>query len=252
MPLTQLRSWAALLGLGLLTIIGCITGCSGETEVALEAPVTQPFDTQLPPEPTIPAVCAGATLDAPHAVRATGDPRTDGLPIYDPAALDTSAIQASIDACAASLAAGQKGAVQLRVNASDATRVAFIAGPLFLRAGVTLWIDRGATLFAAQDPRLYDARGPGTCGTDANNNSNGCLSLINVNGASASALLADAGVMGEGVIDGLGGEPMIGGFNGNPNGTWWDVAQHAKPTGTSHSNPRLIDVLLADRFTLYR
>src|SRR6185436_13061643 len=30
------------------------------------------------------------------------------------------------------------------------------------------------------------------------------------------------------------------------------VAQHAKPIGFSHSNPRLIDVLLANRFTLYR
>src|SRR5262245_7790748 len=250
MPLTQLRSWAALLGLGLLTIIGCITGCSGETEVALEAPVTQPFDPALPPEPTIPAACAGATLDAPHAVRATGDVRTDGLPIYDPAALDTAVIQAAIEACGASLAAGQKGSVRLRVNSSDPARAALVSRPPFLRAGVTLWIDAGVTLFAAQDPRLYDARGPGTCGTDANNTSSGCLSLINVNGASATALLADAGVMGDGVIDGLGGEPVIGGFNGNPNGTWWDVAQHALPTGASHSNPRLIDVTLANRFTL--
>ncbi|HEY0985898.1 MAG TPA: pectinesterase family protein [Kofleriaceae bacterium] len=246
-PLGQLRSWAAPIGLGLLTLLGC----SADGESALEAPIT-PADPLLPAEPTIPAACAGATLDAPHAVRATGDARTDGLPIYDPSALDTAAIQAAIEACGASLAAGDKGSVRLRVNPSDSTRVAFVSGPLFLRAGVTLWIDAGVTLFAAQDPRLYDARGPGTCGTDANNTSSGCLSLINVNGASATALLADAGVMGDGVIDGLGGEPMIGGFNGNPNGTWWDVAQHAKPIGFSHSNPRLIDVLLANRFTLYR
>src|ERR1041385_2931632 len=225
-------------------------GCAPGGEPALdEAEIGSVGDGQLPPEPTIPTVCAGATLDAPHAVRATGDARTDGLPIYDPAALDTAVIQASIEACAASLAPGQKGAVRLRVNASDPTRVAFIAGPLFLRAGGPLWVDSGATLFAAQDPRLYDARGPGTCGTDANNNSNGCLSLINVNGASASALLPAAGVMGGGVIKGLGGEPMIGGVNGNPNGTWWDVAQHALPIGAAHSNPRLVDVLLADRFT---
>ena len=240
---------AASIALGMATIIGCTPG--GEPAFD-EADLRGPVDGQLPPEPRIPTVCAGATLDAPHAVRATGDVRTDGLPIYDPAALDTAAIQAAIEACAGSLAPGQKGAVRLRVNASDPTRVAFIAGPLFLRAGVTLWIDSGATLFAAQDPRLYDARGAGSCGTDAQNNSNGCLSLINVNGASASALLADAGVMGDGVIDGLGGEPMIGGFNGNPNGTWWDVAQHALPIGSSHSNPRLVDVTLANRFTLAR
>jgi polygalacturonase/uncharacterized protein YjdB len=209
-----------------------------------------PVDNTLPPEPVVPTVCPGATLDAPHAVRATGDARSDGLPIYDPAALDTAAIQAAIDACGASLTAGGKGAVRLQVSAAHPSQVAFVSGPLFLRAGVTLWIDLGVTLFAAQDPRLYDARGLGSCGTDANNTSSGCLSLINVNGASATQLMADAGVMGEGVIDGLGGEPMIGGFNGNPNGTWWDVAQHALVANVSHSNPRLVDVLLADRFTL--
>jgi polygalacturonase len=211
-----------------------------------------PADIPLPPEPVIPSVCPGATLDATHAVTATGNTQTDGLPIYDPAALDTAAIQAAIDACGASLAAGQKGAVKLQVSAAYPAQVAFVSGPLFLRAGVTLWIDRGVTLFAAQDPRLYDAKGPGTCGTDANNTSSGCISLINVNGTSATQLLADAGVMGDGVIDGLGGEPMIGGFNGNPIATWWDVAQHALVANVSHSNPRLVDVLLADHFTLYK
>jgi len=264
-----LKSWAVSVGLSVGTLIGCSADKPAEIDGGLpsdaalpldgaspdaspDAGVPDPVDHNLPPEPVIPAACAGATLDAPHAVRATGDARSDGLPIYDPAALDTAAIQASIDACGASLAAGQKGSVRLRVNAADPAKVAFVSGPLFLRARVTLWIDAGATLFAAQDPRLYDAQGAGSCGTDANNTSSGCISLINVNGASATALLEDAGVMGDGVIDGLGGEPMIGGFNGNPNGAWWDVAQHALVAGVSHSNPRLVDVLLADRFTLYR
>jgi len=243
------RSWLVLVGLGVLTVVGCGSQPAEETDEGL-APLEVTFDPHLPSAPTIPAVCPGATLEAGHALRATGDPRTDGLPIYDLAALDTTTIQARIDACGASLAAGQKGSVRLKVNASDPGRVAFVSGPLFLRAGVTLWIDRGVTLFAAQDPRLYDGRGPGTCGTDANNTSSGCISLINANGTSATAQLADAGVMGQGVIDGLGGEPMVGGFNGNPIGTWWDVAQHALVTGVSHSNPRLIDVTLANRFTI--
>src|SRR5215510_12017512 len=109
-PLRQLGSWAALLGLSLLTITGC--AADSESESALSPPVTQALDPLLPPEPTIPAPCDGATLDAPHAVRATGDVRTDGLPIYDPSALDTAAIQAAIEACAGSLAPGQKGAVR--------------------------------------------------------------------------------------------------------------------------------------------
>jgi polygalacturonase/uncharacterized protein YjdB len=272
-----LKSWAVAVGVGLLMLGGCSSDRPAATDggTAADAPlpldaamsdatadalpdasVPNPVDPNLPPEPVIPAVCAGATLDAPHAVRATGDPRTDGLPIYDISAIDTDTLQTAIDACGASLAPGQKGSVHLRVNPAEPTKVAFVSGPLFFKAahaGVTLWIDRGVTLFAAQDPRLFDvALGTPTCGTDANNNSGGCKSLINVNSASASTpLLNDVGVMGDGVIDGLGGEPMIGGFNGNPNGTWWDVAQHAKPTGVSHSNPRLLDVLRANRFTLY-
>jgi pectate lyase len=254
-----LKSWV----LALAPVIVSIVGCSSDKPAVPDAGQQQPppdapdagmpitVDPNLPPEPTIPTECAGATLDAPHAVHTVGG--ADGLPIYDPAALDTATIQASIDACGHSLTAGQRGSVRLRVNASDPTKVAFVSGPLSLRAGVTLWIDRGATLFAAQNPRLYDVDPANpTCGTDANNNSSGCLSLINVKGDSATALLADAGVMGDGVIDGLGSEPIAGGFNGNPNGTWWDVAQHALPLGVSHSNPRLVDVLLADRFTLYK
>jgi polygalacturonase len=207
-----------------------------------------PVDPNLPPEPTIPTVCAGATLNATRTVMA------NGLPVYDhfnPGGLDTSAIQAAIDACSTSLTSGQLGSVKLQVNSANPAQVGFVSGPLFLKAGVTLWIDSGVTLFAAQSPRLYDiAAGTPTCGTDANNNSNGCKSLINVNGASATQLLADARVMGEGTIDGLGGEPMDGGFNGNAQGTWWDVAQHALVAGVSHSNPRLVDVLLADHFVL--
>src|SRR6266545_485213 len=248
-PRKALERWTLPVGLALLANAGCSAEEDGPGEAELSIEDAHPADPNLPPQPTIPPACA--TLDATRAVRSTGDPKTDGLPIYDPSALDTAAIQAGIDACAASLAPGEKGSVRLRVNAADCGKVAFVSGPLFLRAGVTLWIDQGVTLFAAQDPRLYD-RTPGSCGTDANNTSSGCLSLINVNGTSATALLADAGIMGKGVIDGLGGEPMVGGFNGNPNGTWWDVAQHALVAGFSHSNPRLVDVTLADRFTLYR
>jgi polygalacturonase len=258
-----LKRWAVPVGLGLLTmILGCSSDKAETTDAALpsddasidaaiDGGMAVTVDPNLPPEPVIPPACAGATLDAPHAVRSTGDARTDGLPIYDLAAIDTAAIQAAIDACGASLAAGQKGSVRLRVNPADPSKVAFVSGPLTLLAGVTLWIDSGVTLFAAQNPRLYDVTaGTATCGTDANNNSGGCLSLINLKG-SKTQLVDNAGVMGDGVIDGLGGEPMIGGFNGNPNGTWWDVAQHAKPTGASHSNPRLVDVLFANHFTLY-
>lgn len=250
----RIQRWWAAACIGLLGLLAC-GGGGGEEGAQALAPQGEfcmdQHDRNLPPEPVIPSVCPDGTIYATHAVRASGDPKTDGLPIYDPAVLDTAAIQARIDACAAGLTAGAKGSVRLRVDSRDRSRVAFVSGPLYLRAGVTLWIDKGVTLFAAQDPRLYD-KNPGSCGTDANDTSSGCNSLINANGAAADALLADAGVMGEGAIDGLGGEPMVGGFNGNPSATWWDVAQHAKPSGASHSNPRLVDVTLAKRFTLYK
>ena len=55
------------------------------------------------------------------------------------------------------------------------------------------------------------------------------------------------GIVGEGVIDGRGGEPMLGSEQ-----TWWDVAQHAKVKDIKHSNPRIIDVKKAERFTMYK
>ena len=116
-----LARWAVPVGLGVLTILGCNghqaeqIDAAGDTmtppiDAMVDAPdamTMPPVDNNLPPEPMIPAVCPGATLDALHAVRATGDAKTDGLPIYSPAALDTAAIQAAIDACGASLTAGQ-------------------------------------------------------------------------------------------------------------------------------------------------
>ncbi|HUL60492.1 MAG TPA: glycosyl hydrolase family 28 protein [Anaeromyxobacteraceae bacterium] len=205
-------------------------------------------DPALPPEPTIPPACPGATLAARFAVDAG-----TGLPVFDPAAdaYDTARIQAAVDACAASLGAGQQGSVRLGIAAADATRVGFVSGPLDLRRGVTLWVDDGVTLFASRNPRDYDvSAGTPSCGTDADDSSSGCLPLVRVEGSSTT-LLADAGIMGRGVIAGLGGEPMIGGFGGDPDATWWDVAQHAKTAGRSHSNPRLVDVTRATGFVLY-
>ena len=194
----------------------------------------------FPQKPVIPDACPGAVLDAAFAV----DGAT-GLPVFT-AQNDTARIQAAIDACAASLAAlpqGAKGSVQLRPSQTTASLVAFVAGPLTLRAGVTLWVDEGATLFASQNPRDYDTTpGTPTCGTTGSSSS-GCKPLIAVKG------VAGAGVAGLGAIDGLGGEPMTDGTGGTK--TWWDVAWDADATGKSFSNPRLIDVTQATGFTLH-
>jgi len=127
-------------------------------------------DPALPGEPSIPVPCPGAVLDANYRVLLTGNTAVDGLPNFNPATntYDTSRIQAAINACATSLAPGQKGSVKLQVNSTDSLKVAFVSGPITLKAGVTLWVDRGATLFASQNPRHYDVTA-GACGTDANN-----------------------------------------------------------------------------------
>ena len=171
-----------------------------------------------------------------------------GLPTVDPAATppDTARIQAAINACAASLAAGQKGSVKLQVSSTTATAVAFVSGPLSLEAGVTLWVDQGVTLFASRNPRDYDkTAGTASCAVDSGSSS-GCKPFI------AAAGIANAGIVGQGVIDGLGGEPMVGGFRGDANASWWDFATAESDAGKSFPNPRLIDVTRAQGFTLYR
>jgi polygalacturonase len=123
---------------------------------------------------------------------------------------DTSAIQAALNACGA----GQ--AVKLVAGGGND---AFLIGPIKIPSGVTLWVDTGVTLYGTRDPSLYGA----------------ASSLIAVTGAGA-------GIVGDGVIDGQGGEPNIGSTQ-----SWWD--QNA---GSSGNSPALIQVSGATNFTLYR
>jgi polygalacturonase len=68
----------------------------------------------------------------------------------------------------------------------------------------------------------------------------GCKPLITVDHAS------NAGIMGDGVIDGRGGERLLG-----KNITWWGVAELTRP-GYGHQVSRLIVANYADNFTVYR
>jgi polygalacturonase len=176
-------------------------------------------------EPRIPPACT--TLIATKiAINGT-------VSAADETPLDTERIQDAIKSCAA----GQ--AVKLQAQ-PGAGKDAFVSGPLTMKTGVSLWIDAKTTLFASRNPRDFDVD-PGACGTDELDESGGCRALINVTSAD------DVGVVGEGTIDGRGGEPMIGGT-----ATWWDVAQDAKKKNLKHSNPRLIDVRKSNNFTLYK
>ncbi len=143
--------------------------------------------------------------------------------------LDTARIQQALDSCPAGRA------VELKGGAGNA----FLSGPLDLPQGVTLLVDAGVTLFASRDPRVYDMQ-PGACGTVSQTGGRGCRALISGN------QVEGAGVMGDGVIDGRGGEKLLG-----QNVTWWDLAERARAGGIQN-NFRLIVLSRCDNFTLYR
>ena len=179
-------------------------------------------DTRNVEEPRIPPVCT--------ALKASLTAHAGELVQADEGKLDSRRLQDAIDNC-------EPGkAVALRANAENN---AFLTGPLELRAGVTLLIDAGVTLFGSRDPKLYD-KGNGDCGTVTSKDGRGCKPLIHVAGAH------DAAVMGDGVIDGRGGEKLLG-----QNVSWWDLAEQARKGGYQNC-PRIIIADRADNFTLYR
>lgn len=166
-------------------------------------------------EPTIPPPCKTitATKSAPGGVLASESP------------LDTTLIADAIAACPA----GQS----VKLVASG-NQNAFISGAFNMKAGVTLWIDTGVTLFASRYPTDFDVKA-GACGGN-NTGSGACRPLIGVNGAGV-------GVMGSGTIDGRGGEPV-----GNTASTWWDLENSY---AGKLAAPRLIQTTGGSAFTLY-
>lgn len=181
-------------------------------------------DARTVTEPVVPPVCAviGAHLTS------VADGPYRSLAAADEDRLDTIRIQNAIDDC-------PKGkAVALRTaGRSDA----FVSGPLRLRSGVTLLVDKGATLFASLDFNRYAVK-PGSCGVAAAGKGRGCKPLITVEDA------ADAGIMGDGVIDGRGGIIIPG-----KSISAWDLAAGGQG---GRILPRLVVADRADNFTLYR
>ncbi len=168
-------------------------------------------DSRTVTEPKIPPYCA--TLDA-H-LTSINDGTYNTLAPADESKLDTDRIQKAIDTCV-------KGKAVALVTHGAAN--AFLSGPLQLREGVTLVVDKGATLFETLDPALLGKP------------------LISVTDASG------AGIMGDGVIDGRGGEKFLG-----KDVSAWDVAQQGRGGGGGGGPlSRLIVCSHADNFTLYR
>jgi len=186
------------------------------------APVMYGQDSRTVTEPVIPVACV--TLDAQIA-GAGGS-----IAAADETKLDTARIQKALDEC------GKGKAVEL---AAKGANNAFLSGPLQLRSGVTLLIDKGVTLFGSRDAEQF-ATSPGSCGLVNDASKGGCKALISV------SKVADAAVMGDGVIDGRGGSKILG-----KDKTWWDLAEDARTHGRQQCF-RLIVADHADNFTLYR
>ena len=190
-------------------------------------------DTRTVVEPTIPAVCKALKARYSDATLAAADQAC----AKDSSACDTSRLQEAIDACSATAAAkGGRLAVALK---SDGKNNAVLIQPIQLKAGVTLLVEAGVTVFASVNPRDYDTS-PGRCGT-VDERGGGCYPLIRIDNAH------NAGIMGEGTIDGRGGHVMLGSDQ-----SWWQIARAAEPSGLRQSCPRLIIANQADGLTFYK
>lgn len=172
-------------------------------------------DTRTVVEPKIPPACVALQSQLPATLSEADETKTD-----------TARIQGALDKC------GKGKAVVL-------TGGAFLSGPLQLRAGVTLAVDAGTTLHASRNARDYDVT-PGACGT-VTKVGRGCKPLI------AGVLVDDAGVMGDGTIDGRGAMKILGRKD-----SWWDLAQEAKVKNLNQSCPRIMQISRCNNFTLYK
>jgi polygalacturonase len=178
-------------------------------------------DTRHVVEPTIPPSCV--------VLKANLHANENALAESDETKLDTQRIQSALDQCAPGKA------VELHL---EGEHNAFLSGPLELREGVTLRIDKDVTLYASRNPKDFDTA-PGTCGISGPE-SRPCKPLIAVN-------VKDAAIMGDGAIDGRGDREVIG-----KTYTWWQQSRAAEPTNARYSAPRLIIANHADGLVLYR
>jgi polygalacturonase len=198
-------------------IYTCGTTSDPSVAIAGAASDCSDIDSTLPPEPMLPPP---PTDPACTLTAQTGT--TDGNWIPDETSIDTGRIQAALTACRV-----------VRLVTDGGANNAFVTGPLQVN-GVTLWVDKGVTVYASRDPNNYQANktatSPGDCGKVGVNDSSACTSFITVNGASPA-------IVGEGIIDGQGGELLIG-----YDYSWWQLSSALQTIDGSIGNPTLIDL----------
>ncbi|WP_215728605.1 glycoside hydrolase family 28 protein, partial [Acinetobacter pollinis] len=143
--------------------------------------------------------------------------------------LITADIQRALDKCSPGKA--------VRLSSNGSMNI-FLSGALNMPSGVSLLIDKGVTLKAINNASAFD-NGKKTCGT-INNDGKGCNALITFKNSN------NAGIYGEGIIDGQGGEVLNDKMT-----SWWDLAQKAKRSGKQNA-PRLIQINNSQNITLYK
>ncbi|MFZ5896985.1 MAG: glycoside hydrolase family 28 protein [Myxococcota bacterium] len=175
-------------------------------------------DPLLPPEPQFPTdVCETLVSDK-------------SFPDEDK--LDTARVQEALNRC--------KGRAVKLVAQGDNN--AFLTGHLTIDS-VILWVDKGVTLYASRNAELFQKTG--SCGVKGINDSSACQDYITVQGTSP-------GIVGDGTIDGQGGEPLVG-----QDYSWWELSQALRKVDGSIGNPTLINLasgttgFLAYRITLH-
>ena len=158
----------------------------------------------------LPPACSVLTAHLTDA--AVDSPRVD-------LAMDTARIQQALNLCSP----GRAVVLQVR-GKSDA----FLSAPLILPRGVTLWIDRGVTLYASRNPRDYDLS-PFVCGRTASGRVPVCKPFIYAYQAVYS------GILGGGTIDGQGGRPLEGSQD-----SWWQLANRRTESDKKIAVPDLV------------
>jgi polygalacturonase len=179
-------------------------------------------DTRNVTEPKLPPACVA--LDA--QLTSVGHDLAPG----DESKLDSARIQKALEGC------GKGKGVYLNARGSVN---AFLTGPLQLPARVALVVGKGVTLYGSRDPQVYETA-PGSCGLVNDAPGRGCKPLIAVDN------VAGASVMGEGTIDGRGGDKLLG-----KDVTWWELAEQARTSGRQQV-PRILVANKANDFTLYQ
>ncbi len=228
-PMVRLFGRGLALLLSLVALLGCeplqndptgyVYMCETSSEAAFitaggEATCGED-DPNLPEEPSFPTdVCR--VLEANNTT-----PDEDNL--------DTDRVQAALHECKGG------GAVKLVANGD---KNVFIAAHLEVDS-VILWVDDGVTLYASRNAELYQESG--NCGVMGVSDSSACLDFIQVRGR-------NPGIVGDGTIDGQGGEPLLG-----KDYSWWQMSGALRSVNGSIGNPQLINLERGTTgFLLYR